>query len=414
MYRRNIIEAIYESREDTPVQLLIGARQTGKSTLALKISEEEHIPYRTLDDATVFSAASADPEGFLRGLGERAIIDEVQRVPELLLAIKSVIDTHRTPGTYLLTGSSHIMTLPRVYESLAGRVEVLLLRPLSQGELEGRPEQFMDMIYDRVPDIEGDADRKELTRRIVAGGYPEVLSRKSSHRRRAWFDSYVSTVLSRDVRDVANIEHLASLPRLLSLTAARSAGLLNFSELANSSSLPQSTLKRYLGILETLFLLEPLPAWSSNRGKRLIKSPKIFLGDTGLAASLLGIDGESLSEDDLFYGGLLETFVLNELRKQIGWSTVRPKLFHYRNALGREVDVVAESPDGRLVGIEVKGKVSVKSEDFKGLRSLEVDAGKAFVRGILLYNGIRTVQFSDTMAAVPISALWRASKNPAP
>ncbi len=407
MYRRNIIVQLRESREDTPVQLLIGARQTGKSTLALQIAGEERIPYRTLDDATVLSAAAADPEGFLRGLGERAVIDEVQRVPELLLAIKKLVDEHRAPGRYLLTGSSHVMTLPRVSESLAGRVEVQILRTLSQGELEDRSERFIDAMYEHVPDIEGAGDRKELTGRIVRGGYPEAVSRSRFVRRKAWFDSYVSTVLSRDVRDVANIEHLASLPRLLSLTAAKSAGLLNFSELSNSSSLPQSTLKRYLGILETLFLLEPLPAWSSNRGKRLIKSPKIFLADTGLAASLLGIDGENLNENDLFYGVLLEAFVLNELRKQRAWSTVKPNLFHYRNASGKEVDVVCESPDGRLVGIEVKGKASVKSEDFKGLRSLEADAGNAFLRGIVLYNGTQTVQFSDTMAAVPIPALWR-------
>ena len=407
MYRRNIVQSIFESRADTPVQLLVGARQTGKSTLALQIAGKEGIPYRTLDDATVLSAAASDPEGFLRGLGDRAVIDEVQRVPDLLLAIKASVDKNRQPGKYLLTGSSNIMTLPRISESLAGRVEVHTLRPLSQGEIEGNREHFIDTLFEKTPDIEVELDKNLMQKRVVRGGYPEVLTREKITRRRAWFESYISTVLSRDVRDIANIEHLNQLPRLLSLLAARNGSMLNYSELSNSSALPQSTLKRYLGILEKLFIFEPLPAWSSNRGKRLVKSPKVFISDCGLSASLLGIEGERLGDNELSYGPLLEAFVLAELRKQSGWTEGRYRLYHYRSASGNEVDVVVESADGSLVGLEVKGRVSLKAKDFKGMHALKEHTGPRFVRGIILYSGEKTVAFSEKMAAVPIAALWK-------
>ncbi|MDZ7794709.1 MAG: ATP-binding protein [Spirochaetia bacterium] len=407
MYRRNIVQSIFESRADTPVQLLVGARQTGKSTLALQIAGKEGIPYRTLDDATVLSAAASDPEGFLRGLGDRAVIDEVQRVPDLLLAIKASVDKDRQPGKYLLTGSSNIMTLPRISESLAGRVEVHTLRPLSQGEIEGNREHFIDTLFEKTPDIKVELDKNLMQKRVVRGGYPEVLTREKIARRRAWFESYISTVLSRDVRDIANIEHLNQLPRLLSLLAARNGSMLNYSELSNSSALPQSTLKRYLGILEKLFIFEPLPAWSSNRGKRLVKSPKVFISDCGLSASLLGIGGERLGDNELSYGPLLEAFVLGELRKQSGWTEGRYRLYHYRSASGNEVDVVVESADGSLVGLEVKGKVSVKANDFKGMHALKEHTGSRFMRGIILYSGEKTVAFSEKMAAVPIAALWK-------
>lgn len=414
MYRRNITQNIEESRRDTPVQLLVGARQTGKSTLAMQLAEQEHLPYRTLDNATVLSAASADPEGFLRGLGERAFIDEVQRVPELLVAIKSAVDKNRKPGAYLLTGSANIMALPRISESLAGRVELHTLRPLSQGELEGKTEQFIDRLWKAPPEIETpetDVENTGLLSRLLRGGYPEALLRSSSKRRMAWFESYVSTVLSRDVRDVSQIENLSQLPRLLSLLAARTGGLLNYSELSNSSAIPQSTLKRYLGILEKLFLFEPLPAWSSNRGKRLIKSPKVYLSDPGLAAFLLGIESARLLEKGPFSGRLLELFIVQELRKQTSWAQGRYRLYHYRTAPGMEVDAVLESADGRIAGIEVKAAASVRSEDFKGLRSLAETAGSHFARGIILYNGRSTVSFCETMAAVPISALWNTGRQ---
>jgi len=397
--------------EDTPVSLLLGPRQAGKSTLVMAIADAEGISYRTLDDATVLSAAAADPVGFLRSLGDRTVIDEVQRVPELLTVIKASVDTNRKAGRYLLTGSSNIMTLPRVSESLAGRMELHVLRPFSQGELSDTVDCFVDRVFSEMPEAEGENSREALVSRVIRGGFPEAVARENPKRREAWFSSYVSTVLSRDVRDVANIEHLADVPRLFSLLASRCGALVSFSELSTSTTIAQSTLKRYMKILETLFLFEPLPAWASNRGKRLIKSPKIHLVDTGLTAAMAGVSHKRALEDPLSFGPLLESFVVNELRKQISWADQTCRLYHYRSSAGKEVDAVLESTDGRIVGIEVKASASVKSSDFRGLRSLAEDAGDKFVRGIVLYDGSMSVSFEECLAAVPVSALWAAGSN---
>jgi hypothetical protein len=394
--------------EDTPVILLLGPRQSGKSTLVMSIAEAAGIPYRTLDDATILSAAAADPVGFLRSLGDRAVIDEVQRVPGLLLAIKASVDTDRRAGRYILTGSSNIMTLSRISESLAGRMELHFLRPFSQGELTETRDCFIDTIFEKIPEIGGENSRSSLVSRVLRGGFPEAVTREKEKRREAWFNSYVSTILSRDVRDVASIEGLSDVPRLLSLMASRCGSLLNFSELSNSTAIPQSTLKRYMKILETLFLYEPLQAWSSNIGKRLIKSPKIHLVDTGLTAALAGVNEARALEDNLVFGPLLESFVITELRKQMSWAEQGCRLYHYRSSSGREVDAVLEATDGRIVGIEVKAAASVKTQDFRGLQSLEEDAGDSFVYGIILYDGNLSVGFGDRLAAVPISALWEA------
>jgi len=391
---------------DTPVSLLLGPRQSGKSTLVMSIAEREGITYRTLDDATVMSAAATDPVGFLRSLGDRAVIDEVQRVPELLVAIKTSVDEKRDPGRYILTGSSNIMTLPRISESLAGRMEIHTLRPFSQGELGNKNDRFVDTVFEEIPDTEGEHSKERLIARVLQGGFPEAVTRTSHKRRNAWFSSYISTVLSRDVRDVARIEYINDLPRLLRILAARTGSLLNYSELSNSTTITQSTLKRYIKILETIFLFEPLEAWASNRGKRLIKSPKVHLIDTGLAAMMIGLDENKAIEDQLSFGPLLESFVVNELRKQISWSACDCRLYHYRSSSGKEVDAVLEASDSRVVGIEVKSTASVKSSDFQGLRSLKDDAGVRFVRGIVFYDGKMTVNFEDNLAAVPFSALW--------
>ncbi|MDY7027112.1 MAG: ATP-binding protein [Spirochaetota bacterium] len=397
--------------EDTPVILLLGPRQAGKSTLVMSIAEASEIPYRTLDDATILSAAAADPVGFLRSLGDRAVIDEVQRVPELLIAIKAAVDSDRSAGRYILTGSSNIMTLPRISESLAGRMELHFLRPFSQGELTETRDCFIDTIFEKIPEIGGENSRSSLVSRVLRGGFPEAVTREKEKRREAWFNSFVSTILSRDVRDVASIEGLSDIPRLLSLMASRCGSLVNFSELSNSTAIPQSTLKRYMKILEILFLYQPLEAWSSNRGKRLIKSPKIHLVDTGLTAALAGVSESRVFKDNLVFGPLLESFVINELRKQMSWAEQSCRLYHYRSSSGREVDAVLETTDGRIVGIEVKAAASVKYPDFRGLQSLEEDAGDNFVHGIILYDGKLSVGFGDRLAAVPISALWEAGRS---
>lgn len=416
MYPRNLLACVREALEDTPVVLVNGARQTGKSTLAQALTSDEFpARYLTLDDASVLSAALTAPEDFLAGLTGQTILDEVQRAPELLVALKAAVDRQRTAGRFLLTGSADVLMLPRVSESLAGRIEVLTLWPLSQGEIEGVREGFIDRLFSPVPLEQPPGavlDRDELAARMNAGGYPEALARPTPRRRRAWFDSYVSTLLQRDVRDIANIDRLADLPRLLALLATRVGSLLNFAELSRSSGIAQSTLKRYMALLEMTFVIGFLPAWSGNLGKRLTKAPKLILSDTGLAASLLGLD-EAAPPDSPLFGQLLENFVAMEVRKQVAWSERRPRIYHFRSQTNQEVDLLLEDAAGRVVAIEVKASGRVREREFRGLRYLREELGKRFVRGIVLYTGSETISFGPDLQALPMASLWRLDARPA-
>ena len=407
MYARNIETELQAALADTPVVLLNGARQTGKTTLARNYAGAASVTYVTLDDATQLAAARSDALGFLEGLRGRAVIDEVQKAPGLFPALKLSVDRDRRPGRFLLTGSANVLLLPQISESLAGRMELITLWPLSQGELHGWQERFLDSVFaERLPTLPA-SDAFDLKSAVLPGAYPEVVQRAAGKRRDAWFAAYVTALLQRDVRDLANIDGLTEMPRLLSLLAARVGGLLNMSELSRSSSIPNSTLKRYLSLLQATFLFQPLPAWSANLGKRLVKSPKINLIDSGLTAHLVGVTHQRLDRDPLFFGHLLETFVVSELRKQIGWSDTRVNLYHYRTTTGREVDILLEDAAGRLVGLEVKASSAVGRKDFARLDALSEDAGERFVRGIVLYSGEQAVSFGEHHVALPVSALWR-------
>lgn len=410
MIQRNLTSQLRAALTDTPVVLLNGARQTGKSTLARALAPDAFpggpATYATLDDSSMLAAATEDPDGYVRGLSGPVILDEVQRAPELFRAVKAEVDRDRRPGRFLLTGSADVFLLPVASESLAGRMEVVTLWPLSQGEIEGRDERFIDAAFaDALPAAPA-TDGDSVWTRLVRGGYPEAAERADPERRAKWFESYVTTILQRDVRDLARIEGLSEMPRLLALVAARTATLLNASELSRSSGLPASTLKRYLTLLQATFLVRELPAWSTNRSKRLVKSPKLLVADSGLAAHLTGFDGPGGGTLDL-PGLLLETFVVGELAKQAGWSRRRVSLHHYRTQGGREVDVVLEDPAGRIVGVEVKAAGSVSGQDFRGLRALRDERPEAFQRGIVLYGGTSNVPFGDDLTAVPLAALWR-------
>lgn len=407
MYPRHIEPELRAALADTPVVLLTGARQTGKTTLARALARESGMAYATLDDALAASAAEADPVGFLAGLGASAVIDEVQKAPGLFPAIKRLVDEDRRPGRFLLTGSTHALLLPRLSESLAGRMEIVTLWPLSQGELSNHREAFIDHLFEEAPLTTTGGELADLPERLAAGGYPEPLERPPGKRRDAWFEAYVTTILQRDIRELSRIEGLAELPRLLGLLAARTANLLNVSELSRASGLPQSTLKRYLGLLEATFLVQKLPAWSSNLGKRLVKSPKIHLVDSGLALHLAGLTAERLAASPGLLGPFLETWVVGELRKQAGWADHRVRLHHYRTATGREVDIVLEDRAGSIVGIEVKAAATATRKDFAGLESLAQAAGRHFRRGILLYRGRETVPVTPRLSAVPLNALWQ-------
>lgn len=412
MYRRNITPRLNEALLDTPVVLLNGARQTGKSTLVRSgMIDDRGARYLTLDDAGVLAAAESDPAGFLSGLEGPVILDEVQRSPGLFPAIKAEVDRERRPGRFLLTGSANVLLLPGLSESLAGRMEILTLWPLSQGEVESVEEEFIDDAFSggALSPREESEGSPALFERLLRGGYPEALDRRSEARRRAWFGSYVTTILQRDVRDLSNIEGLTELPRLLSLLAARAASLVNYSELSRGASMPQSTLKRYISLLQTTFLVRMLPAWSGNLGKRLVRSPKLLVCDTGLISSLQGLNAERLAADPVLIGPLLENFVAMELTKQSTWSRTQPRLFHFRTQAGQEVDIVLEDAAGRVVGVEVKAAATVGARDFKGLRALAEATGERFRRGVILYTGRASVPFGNNLHALPVSSLWRTA-----
>ncbi len=407
MIRRNVETAVRQALADTPVILLNGARQTGKTTLAQAVATDTGAQYFTLDDAATLALAAADAPGFIQSLSGAVVIDEIQRAPALFPAIKLAVDRKRTPGRFLLTGSANVMTLPRLAESLAGRMQIIPLYPLSAGEVAGHCEGFVNRLFDgAIAKRRSTVTTEDLAARLVRGGYPEAIQRKVDARRTAWFASYISTILQRDVRDLARVDGLHALPNLLRLLAARASGLLNLADIGRDAALPHTTLTRYLTLLESVFLVHRLPAWSPNVGKRLVKAPKLHVVDVGLACHLVGADARGLASDRALLGRLLETFVVGELRKQLSWSDSHATLHHFRTAAGSEVDVVLERSDGLVAGIEVKASVAIGRSDFVALQSLRDQLGKRFRAGVLLYSGDQVVPFGDRLWLVPVPHLW--------
>ena len=405
-YQRFLLDSFKAALEDTPVLLLNGARQCGKNTIMHElIAERPHIPYITLDDLSTLASVQSDPLGFLSRFQDSVVIDEIQRAPELFLQIKQLVDKNRKPGRFLLTGSANVLLLPKLADSLSGRMEIFTLFPLSVGEIKGQRQGLVNILLQGTAALithKAGYSTSDLMEMALRGGYPEMQSRPSIERRASWFQSYITTLLQKDVRDLANIEELTRLPSLLSLLAARSAGLLNLAELSRSIGIPLSSLNRYFTLLETLFLIYKVPAWSNNRSKRLIKTSKIYLNDTGLLCHLLRVNKEALEADPHLWGRVLETFVAGELMKQISWSAPFPKLYHYRNASGQEVDFVLEIPNGQIVGIKVKASSNISSSDFKGLKFLAAEEPKKFSLGIVLYAGTEVLPFGDNCYAVPL------------
>ena len=371
------------------------------------LAAESGATYFTLDDSATLALAAGDPSGFIRNLSRPVAIDEIQKVPALLPAIKLSVDQDRRPGRFLLTGSANVMTVPRVSESLAGRMEILPLYPFSAGELEGSPEGFLHRLFAGSVEISGpEVDRNDIAGRIARGGYPEAIQRETDDRRAAWFASYISTILQRDVRDLARVDALHALPNLLKILAARASGLLNLADVGRDAGLSHTTLTRYLVLLETVYLVHRLPAWSRNLGQRLVKAPKVHPVDTGLACHLLGADARRLSEDRPLLGRLLESYVLSELRKQASWTDPRTELFHFRTSTGSEVDVVLEKPDGTVGAIEVKASATVTASDFLALAALRDQLGRQFRAGVVLYLGDRVIPYGDRLWLAPVPALW--------
>ncbi len=404
MIHRKIKPRLLTALTDSPVVLVHGARQTGKSTLVKYLAENDYpARYLTFDDSGILSAAQNNPQDFIAGYKENLVIDEVQRVPEIFLAIKSLVDKNRKAGKFILTGSANVLVLPKVAESLAGRMEILKLHPLAQSEINKVEDNFIDVLFagNFRPDYK-EQKTNDLASRILTGGYPEMLLRKERERQNAWFKSYITTILQRDVRDIANIEKLSELPRLLSLLATRAGTLLNFAELSRSSTIPQTTLKRYISLLEAIFMIFILPAWSGNLSKRLIKTPKFYLNDTGLLSHLLGFEMNKILSDPLSWGRLMENFVIMELLKQASWSRFNLSLYHYRSASGQEVDFIIERSDGKLIAVEVKATAKITATDFTHIKVFADETGKRFLRGIVLYTGKEVIPFGKNLFAMPM------------
>lgn len=407
LYRRFAEAALLETLDDTPVVLLHGPRQCGKTTLANHVGAARDYAYFSFDDEVTLAAAKEDPVGFIGELPDRVILDEVQRAPAIFPALKSAVDRRRTPGRFLLTGSANVLLLPALADSLAGRLGLLRLHPLAQCELAAHEPRFLDLLF-----TGGFKARrferlgKELAERIAAGGYPAALARPSPRRRAAWYRDYIETLVQRDVRDLARIASLDALPRLLALAAGQTARLVNISDLASPFQLSRPTIRDYVTLLAQVFLIDELPPWHSNRLSRLIKTPKLHVGDTGLACALLGTDAAALWQDRSMFGQLLETFVYQELRRHGSWHEGEIRFSHYRDKDGVEVDLVLERGSGQLAGVEVKAAATVTAADFRGLRKLKEAAGRRFTTGVVLYDGESSVGFGDGMHAVPIRMLW--------
>ena len=408
-FPRYLAPRLREALGDTPAVLIHGPRQSGKTTLARAIGEPRGYRYVSFDDDAIRAAATSDPVGFVADLPAKVILDEVQRVPELFTSLKAAIDHRRTAGRFILTGSANVLLVPRLADSLAGRMGILRLHPLAQCEIENTRPRFIDTLFRRGFKT-GIAERlgAGLAERIAAGGYPAALARRLSARRRAWYRDYVDTQIQRDVRDLMRIHSLDALPQLLALAAGHTAHLINVADLAAPFELTRATIHAYVTLLERVFLLERLPPWHTNRLSRLVKRPKLHMGDTGVACALLGIEAAGLGQDRQLLGAMLETFVLQELRRQASWRPEPIGFFHFRDRDDFEVDIVLEQGHSGVVGVEVKAAATIGDADFRGLRKLRDAAGPRFVAGVVLYDGTATVDFRDGLFAVPVRRLWEA------
>ena len=407
IFPRGIQPRVLDALADTPVVLLIGPRQAGKTTLVRHLAGSTR-RYLTLDDEVTRVAANEDPVGLIRSI-DTAVIDEIQRAPGLLLAIKKTVDEDRRPGRFLLTGSANLMALPKVADSLAGRMETLVLLPLAQAEIASTPGPSMswldtlfggNMLTAIAPKV-GDA----LVEQVTRGGYPEALTRTDSRRRKTWAKQYIDALIQRDIKDIASIDKLDQVPRLLKALSQTAGQLCNYSQLGGQVGIDHKTASKYIAVFEQMYLMQRITIWSGNRLSRLLKTPKLQFLDSGLLSVLLDYSN-TLAQRKLF-GQLLESFVFADLRKQITWADGDYGIFYYRDKDQNEVDFVIENASGEIIGIEVKAAASVSVSDLVGLKKLASVAGQSFKAGIVLYDGNETLPLGSaqgqTLWAMPIS-----------
>ncbi|HTD07735.1 MAG TPA: ATP-binding protein [Solirubrobacteraceae bacterium] len=408
LVERNIRSTVVEALGEARAVCLLGARQSGKSTLARAIAEREHpAEYLTLDNDPTRRSALEDPTGFIAGVSGPVVIDEVQRAPDLMLAIKERLDTNNERGQFLLAGSANILALPSIADALPGRVDYVWMWPFSQGELNGRRESFVDgLLAGEAPHVDGaEVGRGAYALELVAGGFPEAQERSARGRAR-FFTSYISTLLGRDLPDIAKVRESATVERLLRILAARSAGLLSVRSIAAELGVDHKTVASQAHILEELFLVWRLQPWHVNLGSRQVKTPKIHMIDTGLLTHLLNIDAAGIVASPTLAGPIFETFAAMELARQCDWAESAASMFHYRDKQQREVDIVLELGSGEVAGVEVKTAATVTAKDFAGLRYLRNKLGGRFKAGVVLYTGKRSLSFGDRLTAVPLCGLW--------
>lgn len=405
-FPRHVRPLLVAAMADTRVVALTGPRQSGKTTLARHIAAERGMTFLSLDDAQTRQFALSDPTGLLRGQAA-AVIDEIQRAPDLILSIKQSVDEDTRPGRFLITGLADLFGSLATPDSLAGRIERLELLPLSQRELTGRgPSNLLDSLFAGQPLPQGQiGGTPDLVERVLAGGFPGALGR-SGRRRQDWLKAYAMTLAQRDVLEIAGVRKPVALGKLLLQIAPRTAQLIQPGVISGVMGLDQKTVDRWIGLLETLFLVARIPGWHRNDLKRLVKSPKLHFLDSGVAAAVRGIDARRIERDRVAFGPLLETFVFAEIRKLAASANQPVTISHYRDKWGQEVDLVLESPDQSVVGIEVKAGATVIPDDLKGLKQLAADTGERFIHGIVLHDGDRIMRLNERMTAAPVSLLW--------
>ena len=408
LYPRRDTQRVQAALADTPVVLLNGPRQSGKTTLACELLGSKRT-FRTLDDDSTLAAATTDPTGFLRGATQMTI-DEVQRAPALLRAIKKAVDEDRQPGRFLLTGSTNVLSLPHAADSLAGRMAIIDLLPLAQTEIMQTRSGFLRAAFaGTAPSAGTTITGKALERIVLTGGYPEMLRRHDPMRRAEWARNYLRAIVQRDVRDIASIEKLGQMPRLLRALAHYSGQLTNYAQLGGQLSLDAKTARKYIDIFQQFFLVRTLAPWSANRLTRLIKTPKLHFLDSGLLAVLLAITETSVATHRKPFGTILESFVFAETTKLAGWEDDDYQLYHYRDKDQDEVDVVIENAMGDIVGVEAKAAATVNAADFRGLRKLADACDRRFRCGLVLYDGDAVLPFGERLFAAPVASLWAAA-----
>lgn len=405
MLDRYISNRVKTALSDTPVVLINGPRQSGKTTFVQALKPDWQ--YITFDDEAQLELARFDPVGFVNRLPDHVILDEVQRIPEIFRTIKLSVDNNRKPGRFLMTGSANILMLPKLSDSLAGRIETIALHPLSQCEIEQSRPSFVNMMFEsKYPQSKQKPLREELIERILRGGYPEAVFRNDELRRQQWHRKYLETLIQRDIKEISQLEKLDQLPKVLSSMANHTGQLLNKASLATLVGVSRTTIDRMLKLLDGIFLTNELDAWHNNRHLRLSKSNKVHVCDTGLACALLKISSKALTQDRKLLGQLLETFIFNELKQQANWDERFIDFYHFRDARKREVDIILEFESG-LYCIEVKAAETIQAKDFRTMKLLKENMNDKFKSGVVLYDGESVIVFGDDLFAVPISLLWQ-------